>query len=137
MEGASLSLLFRFITRLSNIPPMGLQQPVHLQYHDREFPYFAACTNTVVLPTCHERRDAFFSAFKKAFDFGGGFGSAKAAFKDIHAWSSFVAFISIITFSLTHDRFSVLIAIFFKLSISTFTANLHVTSEYIQYILLL
>ena len=65
----SLSSLLRFMTGLSVFPPMD---------HGNWIPFFSACTNTVILPISYsiDERDPFISAFVKAFQFGGGFGSA-------------------------------------------------------------
>ena len=69
-EDVSLSSLLQFTTVLSVFPPMGLTTPLQIQYHSTKdhansFPFFSACTNTVLLPICYsvDKRDAFISSF--------------------------------------------------------------------------
>ena len=74
----SLPSLLRFITGTSSIPPMGLKKPLQCQYHpskEKCLPNSSACSNKITLPICHQRKEQFFAALKKALEFGGGFGS--------------------------------------------------------------
>ena len=74
----SLSSLLRFITGVSVIPPMGLSNPIEIGYYSNTakntLPGAAVCSNKVFLPVCHMTEQDFFLAFKKALEFGSGFG---------------------------------------------------------------
>lgn len=74
----SLASLLRFITGTSTIPPMGLRIPIEIAYYHPQsgkvLPGAAVCSHKIFLPTCHFSKPEFFTAFRKAIEFGGGFG---------------------------------------------------------------
>ena len=70
----SLEALLRFITAESPIPPMGLSQPIEIDYLPNNprftLPMAKACFSRLLLPTVYDRKEDFFSAFIKALKFG-------------------------------------------------------------------
>ena len=70
----SLEALLRFITAESSIPPMGLSQPIEIDYlpNNPKFtlPMAKACFSRLLLPTVYDRKEDFFAAFIKALKFG-------------------------------------------------------------------
>jgi len=69
-----LETLLRFVTAESSIPPMGLSMPIEIDYlpNNPEFtlPTAKTCFSKLFLPVVHDTKEAFFSAFIKALEFG-------------------------------------------------------------------
>lgn len=76
----SLPGLLKFITGLSVVPPMGMNNPITIQYQLNDktafLPRAQACFSYLILPVCHENRDDFFDAMIKGLEFGGGYGNS-------------------------------------------------------------
>lgn len=80
-EGTDLSLpmLLRFITGSSSVPPLGLQCPIVLSYlpslENAVLPTAQACFSRLMLPVVHACKDAFFTSFVTALQYGDSYGS--------------------------------------------------------------
>jgi len=71
----SIPALLRFITGLSTIPPLGLAMPIRICFIDEIYPKAQACFSKLLLPTSYESQESFNMAFKKALEFGTGYGN--------------------------------------------------------------
>lgn len=75
----SVPALLRYITGSSTIPPLGLSTPIRVSYQYNEnstiFPKAQACFSKLYLPVTHEDQDSFNVAFKKALEYGAGYGN--------------------------------------------------------------
>lgn len=76
----TLRTLLKFVTGLSAIPPMGLENAIELSYLPQDikeiFPKAQACFSKLYLPTIHNCKEEFQDAFHKALLFGFGYGIA-------------------------------------------------------------
>ena len=74
-ENVGLSSLLHYITGESSIPPMGLKNPIEVDYHPATETAILlgaqACYSKVILPVVHKRREEFFSACIKSLKLGG------------------------------------------------------------------
>lgn len=75
----SPSTVLKFITGLSTVPPFGLRYPIQISYQPYSstdiFPKAQACFSKLMLPVVHKTKEEFFSAFRKALEYGGGYGN--------------------------------------------------------------
>ena len=75
----SLPALLRYITGSSAIPPLGLSIPVQVCYQhcddDAIYPKAQACFSKLLLPVTHKNQESFNEAFKKALEYGAGYGN--------------------------------------------------------------
>lgn len=75
----SLPGLLRYITGSSAIPPIGLSIPIQVCYQRCDnsaiYPKTQSCFNKLLLPVIHKSQESFNEAFKKALEYGAGYGS--------------------------------------------------------------
>ena len=69
-----LSKLLQFMTGLSQIPPLGLQQPIQLEFTAKSMSFFAeTCTYVLRVPNGHASFDSFMEKIREACDNSLGF----------------------------------------------------------------
>ena len=71
----NLNSLLRFITGLSSVPPMGLENKISIGFIEEVFPKAQACFCKISLPVIHSSFEEFHKAFMTALELGGGYGN--------------------------------------------------------------
>ena len=81
-EGShGLSKLLHFMTGLSQIPPLGLKQPIKVEFTAHSTSFFAeTCTYVLRVPNGHASFDSFMEKIREACDNRLGFGCSQTVF---------------------------------------------------------